>query len=127
MAATHWLGVDLGGTKILAGLFDDSLNLVARAKQPTNSEEGGPAVFGRIVTAVDAVLKEGKVEPAGVGGLGLAVPGQIVPESTVVRYAPNLDWRDFDLTPFHGPPPVSASPRPHSPLMTCSPFSGSIR
>jgi glucokinase len=57
-------------------------------------------VFGRIVTAVDAVLKDAKVGPESVGGLGLAVPGQIVPGSTIVRYAPNLDWRDFDLTPL---------------------------
>ena len=100
MAGTYWLGVDLGGTKILAGLFDDSMTVVARAKQHTNYEEGGPAVFGRIVTAVDSVLKEARIDASAVGGLGLAVPGQIVPESTVVRYAPNLDWRDFDLTPL---------------------------
>lgn len=100
MAGTYWLGVDLGGTKILAGLFDDSFHLVARAKQPTDYQDGGPAVFGRIVTAVDAVLKDARVDASAVGGLGLAVPGQIVPESTVVRYAPNLDWRDFDLTPL---------------------------
>jgi glucokinase len=100
MAGTYWLGVDLGGTKILAGLFDDSMTLVARAKQATDHQEGGPAVFARIVTAVDGVLKDAKVEPSAIGGLGLAVPGQIVPDSTIVRYAPNLDWRDFDLTPL---------------------------
>ena len=100
MAAPSWLGVDLGGTKILAGLFDDSLAVVARAKQPTNFEEGGPAVFGRIVAAVDALLRDGGASPADVRGMGLAVPGQIVPGSTVVRYAPNLDWRDFDLAPL---------------------------
>ena len=35
MSDGYWLGVDLGGTKILAGLFDDDLKLLARAKQPT--------------------------------------------------------------------------------------------
>jgi glucokinase len=103
MGAPYWLGVDLGGTKILAGLFDSDFNLVGRAKQPTNAEEGGPAVFTRIVTAVDAVLKEGKVNAADVKGMCLAVPGQIVPQSTTVRYAPNLGWRDFDLAPLFPP------------------------
>src|SRR5262249_43291492 len=100
MAASHWLGVDLGGTKILAGLLDDSFQVVARAKQPTNYEEGGPAVFARIVNAVDEVLKSGGVDPSQVKGMALAVPGQVVPRSTVVRYAPNLNWRDFDLAPL---------------------------
>src|SRR5689334_15293386 len=100
MAAPYWLGVDLGGTKILAGLFDRDFSLVGRAKEPTNYDEGGPAVFGRIVSAVDAVLKEAEVAPGQVAGMGLAVPGQVVPHSTLVRYAPNLDWRDFDLAPL---------------------------
>lgn len=100
MAAPYWLGVDLGGTKILAGLFDDDLQLVARAKQATNAEEGGQAVLGRVASAVDAVLREATAGPADVRGMGLAVPGQIVPDSTTVRYAPNLGWRDFDLRPL---------------------------
>jgi len=100
MATPYWLGVDLGGTKILAGLFAADFSLVGRAKQPTNYEEGGPAVFGRIVLAVDSALKEGHVSAADVKGMGLAVPGQVVPHSTVVRYAPNLSWRDFDLAPL---------------------------
>src|SRR5262245_59945098 len=100
MAGPYWLGVDLGGTKILIGLFDEGLNLVGRAKQPTNYEEGGPAVFARIVATVDTVLKESKVPAADICGMGLAVPGQIVPRSTVVRFAPNLSWRDFDLAPL---------------------------
>ena len=32
MASDHWIGVDLGGTKILAGLFDAEFRLKARAK-----------------------------------------------------------------------------------------------
>ncbi len=100
MPSLHWLGVDLGGTKILAALFDDNFRMVARSKQSTNYEEGGPAVFARIVTAVDAVLAGGKISPSDVRGMGLAVPGQIVPQSTIVRYAPNLNWRDFDLAPL---------------------------
>ncbi|HEX3146788.1 MAG TPA: ROK family protein [Gemmataceae bacterium] len=100
MAGPYWLGVDLGGTKILAGLFDGDMKLIGRAKQPTNSEEGGPAVFGRIVIAVDEVLKEAKVTAAEVKGMCLAVPGQMMPQSMVVHYAPNLGWRDFDLAPL---------------------------
>jgi glucokinase len=100
MTGPYWVGVDLGGTKILAGMFDGQFNLIARAKQPTNYEEGGPAVFARIVSAVDSLLNDASAGPAEVKGMGLAVPGQIVPQSTVVRYAPNLGWRDFDLAPL---------------------------
>jgi glucokinase len=100
MAGTYWIGVDLGGTKILAGLFDDSLKLLARAKQPTDAAGGPAGVFARIGTAVDAVLAEAKIDPAKVRGLGFGIPGQIAPGTTTVRYAPNLDWRDLDVKPL---------------------------
>jgi glucokinase len=96
----YWLGVDLGGTKILSGLFDDNLKLLARSKQPTSAEGGPAGVFGRIVQGVEAVLREANVEPGQVRGMALGVPGQIEIGTTKVRFAPNLDWHDVDLKPL---------------------------
>ena len=64
MSHGYWIGVDLGGTKILAGLFDSQLTLLARSKQPTGSESGPAAVFSRVGQAVDAVIREAKIDPA---------------------------------------------------------------
>jgi glucokinase len=100
MSAGYWLGVDLGGTKILSGLFDDDLKLLARSKQPTSSEGGPTAVFARVVTAVEAVLKEGNIDPAQIRGMGIGIPGQIELGTTKVKFAPNLEWRDVDLKPL---------------------------
>lgn len=100
MTDGYWIGVDLGGTKILAGLFDHDLTVLARAKQPTGAEGGPGAVFGRIGQAVDAVIREAKIDPAKVRGLGFGIPGQIEPGTTVVRFAPNLNWRDVDVQPI---------------------------
>ena len=109
MGNGYWLGVDLGGTKILTGLFDDNLQLLARNKQPTGAEAGPVGVFGRVAQAVDAVLREAKIEPEQVRGMGFAIPGQIEPGKPVVRFAPNLDWRNVDcqtLLPKSWPWPV---------------------
>jgi glucokinase len=97
MPGTHWIGVDLGGTKVLAAMFDDNLNIMARGKQPTNAEGGPLAVFESITKAVDEVLSESKIPAEQIGGLGFGIPGQIVPGATVVRFAPNLNWRDLDV------------------------------
>jgi glucokinase len=103
MSAGYWLGVDLGGTKILSGLFDDDLKLLARSKQPTSADGGPAAVFGRIVQGVEAVMKEANVEPAQIRGMGIGIPGQIELCTTRVKFAPNLDWRDVDLKPLMPP------------------------
>lgn len=100
MTGGYWLGVDLGGTKILAALFDDDLKLIAKSKQPTAAADGPAAVVGRVAKGVDAVLKESGVDPGLVRGMGLGVPGQIVVGGTVVKFAPNLDWHDVDVKPL---------------------------
>jgi glucokinase len=97
MSPGYWIGVDLGGTKILAGIFDDDFNLLARSKQPTGNEVGPAGVFARIVQAVDAIIREAKVDPAHVRGLGLGIPGQIEHATSKVRFAPNLGWKDYDV------------------------------
>src|SRR5690349_11300439 len=96
--SNHWIGVDLGGTKILAGLFDDNFRLLARAKQPTDAEQGPEAVFARIQAAVDELFEQTGVEPAAVRGLGMGIPGQVDPRIGKVRFAPNLNWNDLELS-----------------------------
>ncbi len=103
MEPAYWIGIDLGGTKILTGLFDDKLNLLARNKQPTGAENGPAGIFQRIAQAVDAVMHEAKVEPNQIRGMGLAIPGQIEPTRPFVRFAPNLDWKELDLQPLFSP------------------------
>jgi glucokinase len=100
MSDAHWIGVDLGGTKVLAGLFTDDMRLVTRAKEPTPPPGQGPtAVFERISRAVRRVLDESGVPEKTVGGLGLGLPGQIEPAARRVKYAPNLDWHNLDVSP----------------------------
>ena len=100
MSAGYWLGVDLGGTKILSGLFDDELKLLARSKQPTSAEGGPSGVFARVVQGVEAVLKEAGIAQEQIRGMGIGIPGQIELGTTKVKFAPNLDWRDVDLKPL---------------------------
>src|SRR5204862_72966 len=92
----YWLGVDLGGTKILSGLFDDNLKLLARSKQPTSADGGPSGVFARIVQGVEAVLREANVEAGQVRGMALGIPGQSETGTTKGRFAPNLDWRGVE-------------------------------
>jgi glucokinase len=100
MSTGYWLGVDLGGTKILAGLFDDDLKLLARSKQPTDAESGPTGVGANIAKAVDAVVREANVDLAQIRGMGIGIPGQIDLGTTRVKFAPNLNWRDVDIKPL---------------------------
>jgi glucokinase len=87
----------MGGTKILAGVFDADGKRLARQKLPTEAAQGQEAVLGQLHKVVNAALDEAGVKPGDVAGLGMGIPGQVDPVANRVRYAPNLGWRDFDL------------------------------
>ena len=98
-----WIGVDLGGTKILAGLFDDNFRVLGRAKEATDAELGADAVIARIHAAVATLLAESGADPATVQGMGMGIPGQVDPRVGRVRFAPNLNWRDMELSKIVAP------------------------
>jgi glucokinase len=93
----HWIGIDLGGTKILGGLFDDQFRLLARVKHATEAVQGPTAVFARIHAVVEQLLTESGVDRSSIKGLGMGIPGQVDPRKGRVRYAPNLEWNDLEL------------------------------
>src|SRR5438477_12601214 len=99
MASEYWLGVDLGGTKILAAVFDGRFKIVGRDKENTPFDQGPKAVFDAIGRAVDRTLAAAGVSPQKIRGMGLGVPGQMNPNTLFVKYCPNLNWHDVDLHP----------------------------
>ena len=93
------VGVDLGGTKIEIAIVDHGGRLQQRVKHPTDVEAGPDAILAGITGAVRGLIAETGSTPIGVG-VGLA--GQVDSKQGLVRFAPNLGWRDLpfqrDLT-----------------------------
>ena len=92
-----YIGVDLGGTKILAGIFDSDHHCLASEKTKTNQEEGYDAVCGQIVETIHAAAELAGIDPAKVNGAGIGAPGSISSDESHVLFAPNLGWRDAPL------------------------------
>lgn len=88
-----YIGLDIGGTKILGVLYDVNGQELYRAKKKTKASEGPEVVLEQIYKVVDALIKEVKVELVGIGA---GAPGLIKDEGTVV-FSPNIPFVDFDL------------------------------
>src|SRR5262245_66553085 len=93
----HWIGVDLGGTKLLAGIFDDQFRLLARSKQNVEVKEGPEGVFRQIEASIDDLFKQTGVDRGTVRGLGMGIRGQVDQRVGQVRYAPDMEWRAVDI------------------------------
>lgn len=91
------VGVDLGGTKVLAGVFGPQLKLVATSKLSTKSDRGYDAVVERIARGVMDAVDEADFSLKQVRAIGIGAPGAVNPESGEVIFAPNLRWKDAPL------------------------------
>jgi glucokinase len=91
------IGVDLGGTKILAGIFTPQLKLLQTAKLSTKAERGFDAVVERIARCVRDAADEADLSLKQVRAIGIGAPGAVDPESGEVIFAPNLKWKDAPL------------------------------
>ncbi|GAB2907345.1 ROK family glucokinase [Nonomuraea fastidiosa] len=85
------IGVDIGGTKVAAGVVDDNGEIVEHTLRPTAADR--PDKVAETVADVVRELSEGRdIEAVGVGAAGF------VDESrSVIRFAPNLAWREEPL------------------------------
>jgi glucokinase len=93
----HLIGVDFGGTKILAGVFGPKLDCIAKAKVSTKADRGVSAVIERISRCVREAVDEADLTLPQVRGIGIGAPGAIDPAAGRVIFAPNLKWEDVPL------------------------------
>lgn len=85
------IGVDIGGTKIAAGVVDESGEILRMLRQPSPARDS-ESVVDTVVNLVDSLKEEHAVEAIGVGAAGFVNTGR-----DRVIFAPNLAWRDEPL------------------------------
>jgi glucokinase len=87
----YGLGIDLGGTKILAGVINlDKGEVVATAKKKTKTKQGVGELLDRLGDAAEEALAAAKLRDGTVSSIGVAAAGQVDPRRGVVIAAPNL-------------------------------------
>jgi glucokinase len=91
------VGVDLGGTKILAGVFTPGLKLIQSTKLSTKAERGFEAVVERISRCIRDAVDEADLSLKQIRGIGIGAPGAVDPDSGEVIFAPNLQWKGMPL------------------------------
>ena len=94
----YFVGLDLGGTKILAGVFNAKLELKGTTKLSTKADRGVDAVIERIARCIKEAVDECDLDLSQVRGIGIGAPGAVDTEAGRVIFAPNLPgWKDVPL------------------------------
>ena len=89
--------LDIGGTKILVGLIDQSGELVARQRIETMAERGAEDTIARTLATLRGLLREVDASEEALMAIGCSIPGPLDSNAGVVLFSPNLGWRDVPV------------------------------
>lgn len=87
----YCFGVDVGGTTVKIGLLTTAGDLLDKWEIPTDKREDGGHILQDIADAIQKKLTEKNLSADEVEGVGIGVPGAVLPDGTVNRCV-NLGW-----------------------------------
>src|SRR6266478_749153 len=98
MANSLTLGVDIGGTKVAAGLVDAHGTILFKTRVLMPARGDAAAGFAAVETVVNAIFAAHPRARASLAGIGICAPGPLDPLTGTVLNPPNLPcWRNFPL------------------------------
>jgi len=94
----YYIGLDLGGTNVKAGVVDEKGSPLARISVPTNAARGPDAVVEVLIDVAREVATESGLPLKNITGIGVGVPGVVDIARGMCIAAPNLP--DFENIPI---------------------------
>lgn len=93
------VGIDFGGTKILAGVVELSTGrLIGSSKKKTRQPNDTDDVFKRLIAVVDEALSESRIEKKQLVGIGIGAAGMVNRDKGVLLNAVNMGLTEVPLT-----------------------------
>jgi glucokinase len=95
-----YLGVDLGGTNISAGIVEEDLSITAEESCKTEVPSSKEKICDNIIQLIGKVLEKAGLKLGDIPWIGIGCPGAINIKSGVVEYSANLllsNWPIVDM------------------------------
>ena len=92
----YCFGVDVGGTTVKLGFFDEEGKLLEKWEIPTRTQDSGKYILPDVAASILDKMKEREVSREDIAGVGIGAPGPVDANGTVY-VAVNLGWGTFSL------------------------------
>jgi glucokinase len=92
------VGVDIGGTKVAAGLVDREGAIKSQTRTPMVANREAGEGLAAVISAIDVLFSQDAKARTLIRGIGICAPGPLDPHTGVVVNPPNVPcWRNFPL------------------------------
>ena len=93
----YYVGIDLGGTNIAAGLVSEDAKILADMSIPTRAERTWQEIVADMADLSKKVIEKAGVDISDVKGVGIGCPGSIDNENGICTYSNNLKMENADI------------------------------
>lgn len=94
---SYRVGIDLGGTNIVAGVVDENYEIIARASCKTNVPRPEAEICDSMAAIVKEAIKKAKLKMDDIDYIGIGVPGAVNPETRIIETSPNLFFKNWEI------------------------------
>lgn len=96
----YYIGIDLGGTNIVAGVVNENYEIISKAKTPTNRPRSAEEICKDMAKmALEAVEKAG-LRVSDIQSVGVGAPGSVNSDTGVISYSNNLDFHNAPVADY---------------------------
>lgn len=93
----YYIGVDLGGTKILTAVADSDGEIISRKKLSTEADKGEEVILRNIEDSINSVLDQSGVKKSEIKKIGIGSPGPLSTVKGVIYETANMPWKNVPI------------------------------
>ncbi len=93
----YYVGIDLGGTNIVAGVVDDEYNIISTSKTKTNCPRPAEEIADDMAKVTLEAIKSAGKNVDDIEWIGVGAPGTVNANTGIIEYSNNLGFHDFPI------------------------------
>ncbi|MGN0551552.1 MAG: ROK family protein [Acutalibacteraceae bacterium] len=93
----YYLGIDLGGTNIVAGVVDEKYKIIAKAECKTAVPRPETEICDSMAEVALKAIKKAKITTDDISFVGIGVPGAVNPATGIIEYSANLFFHNWNI------------------------------
>lgn len=93
----YYIGIDLGGTNIAAGIVDENCNIVTKGSVPTNVSGTADDITADIASLCKKLVSDMGITLDDVAAIGIATPGSANCDTGTILFANNLPFVKYPM------------------------------
>ncbi len=91
------LGIDLGGTNIVAGVVDEDYKIISKASCKTAVPRPESEICDSMAEVAQKAIEKAKLTMDDIDSIGIGVPGAVNPKTGVIEYSANLFFHNWEV------------------------------